>query len=318
MGCGLLPGSRLADLAAELDAIFALHLPFDAEGEAVLARWLYEHCYTRSILATAEALTPPASDGDGELLPALAQANQSRPGWEEGWHVEHATTRGRILARKNGSLRSFAAGEYISSQGPGCGPEAEGPLLVFRVSESKTLQPAYYHVFGETICPFEEHTGIVRCYWNIGAEAAAKLVESVTQLFNRFQIPFQLKVPKGKAGYARRDTAVLYIHRWYFPITALLLESVYTDLAGHLKAETPLFTKQLAPGMALAEDPAGESFGRHRCRLLARALLRSGDVSAPGKMQALEEEFRREGLSLGKPWLNAGCNQEYPYPFPTA
>ena len=66
----------------------------------------------------------------------------------------------------------------------------------------------------------------------------------------------------------------MYIDRRYYPIAALLVESIYGGVRPWLNASTPLFAKPLARGLALAEDP-GDSFGKHRCTILAGAMAAS-------------------------------------------
>jgi hypothetical protein len=308
MGSGLFLGDPLANFAEELKAIAALDREEEDPGD--LARWLYEHCYTKSILA-------PDDEPDAEiedLVSLLAASNHSRAGWEQGWTIDQVLAGGRMLARKNGHARTFAAGEYISSRGPGAGPESEGPVVVFRVSESRTLQPSYYYAFSETICPFEEDTGMLRYYWNIRAAHAPMLMACATRGLNRFQIPFHMKFPVKESSYGRRDAVVLYSHCWYYSITAMVLESVYADIADHLRPETPLFTKELAPGLGIAEDP-GESFGQHRCRILAQCLLDHRGQTVDEKLHAFKEAFSQRGFSLDSPWLNAGSANEYRFPF---
>jgi hypothetical protein len=63
--------------------------------------------------------------------------------------------------------------------------------------------------------------------------------------------------------------------------------SVYAENQLHFRTEVPLFTKLLAPGLALAEEPdckfaAVESFGMNRCQIVANGLLeawQNGDES---------------------------------------
>jgi hypothetical protein len=54
-----------------------------------------------------------------------------------------------------------------------------------------------------------------------------------------------------------------------------------------MRPGTPVFTKFLAPGLGLAEDPGqGDSFGQHRCRLLADAMILAYEQ---GKKAAMRE-----------------------------
>ena len=303
----------MANLNLELNAICALH---HRQGESMLslARWLYESCYTVSPLSSAEPLPSSAAD---DLTPQLSAANQSRSEWLKGWRLEELLPDGRAIASQADKIRSFVAGEYISTQGAGCGPGIKGSLLVFNVRESTTLQPSYYYAFSETVSPFDTDRGMLRFYWNICPEGAPALLSALTRELNRFQIPFRFKCPKKRSGYARRDAAVLYIHQAFYAITALLLESVYAEVARYLRDDTPLFTKTLAPGLGLAEDP-GRSFGQHRCELLAAALLHSEGPDLVARRHAVEQEFARAGFSIEAPWLNPESVDTYPYPFPAS
>lgn len=58
--------------------------------------------------------------------------------------------------------------------------------------------------------------------------------------------------------------------------------------------------------MAIAESPPhhAESFGAHRCRLVAEGLLTARAERRPFLL-ALEEHFEREGLDWAAPWFGA-------------
>ena len=82
-----------------------------------------------------------------------------------------------------------------------------------------------------------------------------------------------------------------------------------------------MFTKRLAPGLALAEEPAGpaDSFGTHRCGLLAEAIIRAYEQKTEAihsRMEVLAACFDEEGLSLHTPFLNAGSVDDYHFPPP--
>jgi hypothetical protein len=84
-----------------------------------------------------------------------------------------------------------------------------------------------------------------------------------------------------------------------------------------LKAETPLFSKPLAHGLGLAEDPkTGENFGTSRCRLLAEAVCKAherGLDSAEARWNEVIAAFAAAGLSLDRPHLNPGSTDRYEF-----
>jgi hypothetical protein len=83
---------------------------------------------------------------------------------------------------------------------------------------------------------------------------------------------------------------------------------------------SPAFTKVLANGLGLAEDPGGNtSFGMHRCELLAALLCQSATVglkTTDEKLAFIDEAFRSAGYNLDTPYLNPGSSDHYAIPFP--
>jgi len=294
----------------ELMAILAADLP-GQDDAGRLADVLYERCYMHSILEP-----PPAAKGsDRDLTSILTAANQSRPAWDEGWRVDQLLDEGRILALKGGAARSFLPGEYLTHRGLGAGPKAGKPVSIFLPGGSADMQPGFYYAFGDTAGGFADSEQTLRFYWNVSAEGAPRLMEAVTLDFNRFQIAFQFKCGTRAADYPRRDAAVLYLHRRYYAIAALLVERVHARMRDWLNAGTPLFARHLADGLGFAEDP-GDSFGKHRCKILAEAMAATHGKPAEERFEEVRRQFERRGLSLDRPWLNAGSLDRYEFPFP--
>ena len=296
----------------ELRAVLAADLP--AQDDAVrLSRILYDRCYTHSIFERqAEAPAPLEPD----LTEALVAANQGRTAWVEGWRIDQMLDDGRIGARKDGALRSFLPGQYVTSRGMGSGLEEGLEIRVYVTAGSADFQQMYYWAFGETVSDYEPGQSALRIYWNIQAEGAPRLMAALTRELNRFQLPFRFKCLNRASQFPRRDAAVLYIHRRFYPIAALLVERVHSEVRQWLNQSTPLFTRALAHGLALAEDP-GESFGNHRCTILAAAMTASRGQAVEARLDEVRRQFAERGLSLEAAWLNANSAGGYEYPFIT-
>src|SRR5262249_512631 len=77
----------------------------------------------------------------------------------------------------------------------------------------------------------------------------------------------------------------------------------------------PMFTKALAPGLGLAEDPgAGNSFGRARCEIVAQALWECHlkQITDPtGRAEFVRGAFRERGLDPARPYLNRDSADTY-------
>jgi len=285
----------------------------ETEDIRALAKLLYERCYSHSVLDP-----PPAAGAGGpDLLEALIAANQSRPTWDEGWHIDQPLDDGRVVARKGGAARAFWPGEFITNRGPDRGPEADAPINVFTPPGSPDLQDAFYFAFGESVEELGPTIPTLRVYWNIAPEGVTHLMREITREFNRFQVPFRFKCLRKVAHYSRRDPAILYVSRRSYPIVAMLIEKIYPSVRPFLRGTVPLFTKPAAHGLGMAEDP-GESFGGHRTRILAEAVAASHGKCVEERMAELRRQLAVRGISLDTPWLGPNSPESYVYPFPSA
>ena len=73
-----------------------------------------------------------------------------------------------------------------------------------------------------------------------------------------------------------------------------------------LRPEIPAFTLALAPGVGLAEDADGDSFGIRRCALLADGIVRAhehGLTTIEARVEAIAARFGEDGVSIDAPYL---------------
>ena len=179
------------------------------------------------------------------------------------------------------------------------------------------MQPGYYFAFGETPADPADQISVVRFYWNVSAEGAALLLERISTELNRWEVPFRFKTGSNPAMLVRTDGAVLYSPRRYADITYELVREIHWRTKQFLRTDVPLFTLRLADGLAFAEDPATqESFGMSRCRMLAHGIWLAHEQGArqtSDRLEAVEQRFRAEGISLERPWLNAASADELPF-----
>jgi hypothetical protein len=329
-----LSGGVRSDLAAVADALVIDSAPaftfggrrFALSGErspeetrtsliAMLTDQLYENAFCRRFAEVSKS-TPLAQPG-GDLSHALAAANAGKPRWSDGWTIVAVEPAGRITAQLNATTRSFWPGEYVLSDFPANPPRAGAQARVHVGTASFVLQPGFFLVFGESLDDRRNGVEFVRFYWSIEAAAAPELVGMLSMRLNAFDVPFRLKCLTQSAAYARLDPAVLYVERRYFPIVAEIAAIAYARLGPErLRPVSPLFTKAVAPGLAIAEDPGtGDSFGMHRCGLVAEALWNAweSDVARDAWVTAIDEYFAKRGVSLERPYLNPGSVDDYDF-----
>jgi hypothetical protein len=285
-----------------------------AAPENELSEWFYAHGY---IVRHSEP-SPVSLPDDPSMLANLAAANRGRAGWDAGWRVDFVHDDGSVVAARDSALRRFEPGAFVSRGIPGLRPEPGFPLAIYAPAEFRSSEESFYYVFGECVDPFGGSGQHMRIYWNVSAEGAAPLIDALTREFNRFQVPFQFKCVHRLKEFCRLDSAVLYVHPFYWEITSRLIPRVYDEVARWLAPGVPMLTKPLRPGLALAESPAGGgSFGQHRCRIVsraARALLASPKASDDARIEELSRQFRNDGFDFSRPYLNPDSTDRYDLP----
>ncbi|MBD3559939.1 hypothetical protein H6S82_13850, partial [Planktothrix sp. FACHB-1355] len=159
----------------------------------------------------------------------------------------------------------------------------------------------------------------VRVYFNLTPEGAVGVMGKLTHLLNAISIPFTFKVLYNPGDYGRYDSGVLYFEKSNYEAVRLILQTVYIEEKAHFKTEIPLFTKPLAPGLGLAEEPdckfaAQESFGMNRCQIVANGLLEAwqkGDELPEARMTAIFQHFSLVGIDWQRAYLNANSEDIY-------
>ena len=183
--------------------------------------------------------------------------------------------------------------------------------------EFLNMSPGFYMALGDRELRHDDADPVVRFYWHLTPDGAAALVGSATTRLNEGRLPFRLKVLRDPSLYTRCDAGVVYTRRRDYRSVSRILANVYHEVSGSLEPGIPAFTKPLAPGLGLAEDPGdGQSFGEHRCHLLADALVAAHELglrSVPERTRAVVDRFEREGLDLAATFLNPGARDEYDF-----
>ena len=263
-----------------------------------------------SLLPTDAA---PASMNGGEFLSSLQAANPIAPRYEDGWTVTRADASGAWLVNATQQQRFAPFNEII----PLANAIAPGlPVRLVPMREMVTAPAGHYLISGRPL--FDPQTGRqVRFYWNVAPHGAAPFLREIGSRLDRRRIPFQAKVPVAPSLYARTDAGVLYLNDEDVEAARDAIAATYRALHGSLRPSVPLFTRELAPGLAFAESPpTRDSFGMHRCGLIAEGLVlaqqRGASESQP-RLNILRERLTAYGLELDR--LERNPTSHYPYCF---
>jgi hypothetical protein len=279
-----------------------------------LQRRLYGDFYCKGSAVPADE-TPASlrSAATAPFVELLAAANTGSGTREPGWRV--ASVDGDAVTVERDGLRLWI-GRQDTYADP-ADPIGPGQLRAIRFpKELLKLSPGFYMALGNEGLPTEPDRDVTRFYWNLRAEGAPVLVSRTTASLNADRIAFRLKVLNNPAQYNRCDAGVLYLQRSDYRRAVPIVRRIHVELGAHLKAATPAFTKALAPGLGLAEEPtiSRDSFGLDRCRLLAEAIVRiheRGVTETDDRLAVVEEVFGEEGISLATPYLNPGSRDGY-------
>jgi hypothetical protein len=280
---------------------------------------IYRRLYCRP--ERGRPLVPTGHRAVRSFVERLSQANSGCGTWEPGWvvaAVEHDGT--LVVHKRTDDLTLWARPQQFRVRSGEVGPGAVGRLRLGK--ELREMLPGYYMVLGdadhEDDDP-ERPPAVVRFYWHLAADGAELWVRELTTRFNRAGVPFHAKLHSDPAMFVRADAGVLYVCKGDLRRVMGVVHGLYAAVARHLRTSTPIFTKRLARGLAVAEDPGnGKSFGQHRCGLVAEGLVRyfEAGATARGAADAVVARFTEAGLDPNRPWLNAGSADCFVWPSP--
>lgn len=248
------------------------------------------------------------------LTEMLSAANSGHGTWDPGWEITKMERDGQQFAVQKNGLTLWASPREIFVQE---GKHEVGKKCYIKIGkEFRELLPGFYMAIGNaTNDDYRENSNVVRIYWNVAAVGAVPLMKNLTTELNAVNLPFRFKVLKNPHCFSRVDAAILYIDKQYLGNSKGSLSKIYKLIRIYLYHPTSIFAKKLAPGLSLAESPrTNESFGEHRCRILAEAIYNTCKKeirSIDAKVSEVIKYFTNLGIDLNYPYLNPNCIDDY-------
>ncbi|BAZ30575.1 hypothetical protein NIES4074_30360 [Cylindrospermum sp. NIES-4074] len=264
---------------------------------------------------------------DVEFYERLHLSNQGEGYFDPGWQVlrEESDDIDNELGLSTLAVQKGALTVYVERERHLQDTEQNaiaGDMVAIKMPPN-LVQNGFYMAVGNAGVSNRTHAGInsqlVRVYFNLSPEGAVAVMGSLTEKLNTIFIPFTFKALYNPSDYGRYDTAVLYFEKSNYPVIRQGLQSVYAEHKSYFRKELPLFTKLLAPGLALAEEPDNkfsekESFGLNRCQIVTNSLLEAwqqGDESKENRMALMFKHFTHQGIELQHPYLNSHSEDIY-------
>jgi hypothetical protein len=272
-----------------------------------LAVALYADHYS-ALAANAEL---SSAEDKAAFIASLKAANPVAFRHQDGWTITRVEQGGVWIVDATQQQRFASMGEIVplaTAIAPGL------PVRLVPPRDVVTAPNGHFVIAGRP--GFDPQTGRqIRLYWNLRPQGAAIFLREIGSRLDRRHIPFQAKVPVDPASYARTDCGVLYLNDEDLDPARDAIAATWHLVREHLRQSIPLFTREIAPGLAFAESPpTRESFGMHRCGLIAEALLwaeQRGARDVEARLAMLRERLTAYGLDLDR--LERNPTSHYPY-----
>jgi hypothetical protein len=250
---------------------------------------------------------------DLEFYDRLHKSNLGEGYFDPGWQVLRQESDNSLAVTKGGLTLHIERDRHLQLTEQSA---SVGNVVAIRMPRN-LVQNGFYMAVSDA--GPDTHPQTVRVYFNLIPEGAIALMQSLTRQLNQIRIPFAFKVLYNPSDYGRYDSGVLYFEKSNYEVIRQVLKNVYAEHQSHFRTEVPLFTKLLAPGLALAEEPdckfvAVESFGMNRCQIVANGLLEAratGDESPQSRMAAIHQHFSLLGIDWQHSYLNANSLDIY-------
>lgn len=246
----------------------------------------------------------------------LHESNQGDGYYSYHWQVVKEEEDGALAVNKNGLTLHVERDVHLLSEHKDAHKDVRvGDLVAVKLPKN-LVQNGFYMAVGNAS---QSHENITRAYFNLTPDGAVAVMESLTTQLNAINIPFSFKALYNPSDYIRHDSAVLYFNKNDYEAVHSVLARVYKLHYLHFEPEVPLFTKCIAPGLAIAEEPEQkfaekESFGMNRCQIVANGLFEAwskGDNSSESRMYHILEQFYSTGIKLQHPYLNVYSEDIY-------
>ncbi len=252
---------------------------------------------------------------------SLHRSNAGGGYFDPGWLVLRRESDGTLAVSKNGLTLHLQPSRHLSPSEEHATP---GESVAVKMPPN-LLQNGFYMAVGNAGPQgrgSQRHFGVpdnVRIYFHFSSAGAIAVMELLTQELNQLLVPFSFKVLYNPSDYKRYDSGVLYFDKRNYAKIRPVVDKVIAATQEHFRAEIPLFTKPIALGVGLAEEPQRkftikDSFGLNRCQIIANGLLtcwRNQDESPAARLQSILAAFIQEKIDLHCPYLNPDSEDIY-------
>jgi hypothetical protein len=243
---------------------------------------------------------------DYEFTERLHAANAGTGYRVSGWRIKGVRD-GGWLVEKDGITVLATTADLVHDRPLEVGAE----ISVLLPPSRRYAVLGWYMAVGDEGPPHKsDESTMIRVYFTLaGPDVAPEVMRVVTTALNRRRVAFNFKMANHPTAYGRRDAGVLYLREADWREHESVVPEMHGQLSGKLRNDPPCFVKPLLPGISFAVEPQLRgrtvSFGENRCTLVAEGLVAAhagGVTDLAGRVEAIAERFRQEGLSIERPY----------------
>jgi HopA1 effector protein family len=246
---------------------------------------------------------------DVEFHQRLQQGNTSNGYFDPGWQVVAEVENNELIVVKDGLNLHIDRSQHLTKDFQQAKP---GDIIPIYLPHNLAGQDSYVMVgnFG-----IPDRANSVELYFNFTPDAAVAIAPNLTRELNKLGIPFQFAMLHNPDLFHRADAGILSLPQAGYLAAQTALTQIYQAHQANFSPQVPLFTKQLAPGLGLAEVPnSPDPFGLKRCELLAIGLLTAMEQDrtlATDKLDVIRQQFATAGIDWLQPYLNPAASDCY-------
>lgn len=199
------------------------------------------------------------------------------------------------------------AGVRVWVDGDRVREDPRGRAVLHAPPEHAAISPGFLLAHGSAA--LVDDGPLLRAYVHVADAGAAETIWGVAlRAMEAAGVAYRAKISSVPWFYPRSDTLTIYLPRGSWAAGRLVADAV-RGLDG-LGRRTSAFCHRLAPGVAVAWEPADRrpgrqhlSFGEHRAGVVARALVESARTGRQWR-EVLAAEWRAAGVDPAAPWRN--------------
>ncbi|MBG1267504.1 T3SS effector HopA1 family protein [Nostoc sp. WHI] len=250
---------------------------------------------------------------DWEFCDKLHKNNYGKGSWNPNFRVLRQEADGSLAVEKKGITIHIQRDHHLrlEEQSAAIGDMVSIPR------PSSHIRNQFYIAYGDLVYTWSYPS--VYIYFNFSPKGAVALMGHLTKQLNAIKIPFDFNALYNPSSYGRYNSGILRINKDSYEVVRQVLQTVYAENESHFQTHVPIFTKVLAPGLALAERPEKEfrfleDFGMNRCKIVANALLdahNNSDESPEARMKYIRQHFKDLEIDLESPYLNPNSEDIY-------